>query len=295
MKTAAKYPNPAKPRRPTVRSFFQSFGFRYFRFNQKQCPINQATEALRRDWSYLETYSLPLEAIKDRSAVFIRKVTDNEHSTEAYVKIYANRKYPFQRYLRKGKAYTEVRNLLFFQSIQIPTPRILAWGERRNRIGRIIQEFIITEAVPGALQLDQFAKHDESNRPLRRKIAEQLGGWTRAMHDRGFIHEDLKWRNILVSVEEDTPGLFWIDCPKGGFYKASAMLERKKLKDCATLDKLARFECTKAERAAFVRAYLGTGATHNAISSLCHKIETYRNARFDAKDDRQRADARKES
>ncbi len=262
----------------------------------QEAYLNQAAEALRKDWSYLEPCSVPFEKVKVRSEVFIRKITDSGRSVDAYVKIYAYRKHPFQRYLRKGRAITEARNLLFFDSIDIQAPRVLAWGERRNRIGRIIQEFIITEAVPGAVQLIPFVKEHcpEPGRPVRRKIAEQLGRWTRVMHDHGFVHEDLKWRNVLVRAKKDEPELFWIDCPIGGFLKPGLKLERKKLKDCATLDKLARIECSKEEREAFVKAYLGTDAAGDSIRHLCRRIEKYRSARFDAKDDRQRADAEKE-
>lgn len=264
---------------------------------EQEAYLKQATKALQKDWSFLEPCSLPLEDVRDRSAVFIRQITDAGRSVEAYVKIYANLKYPLQRYLRQGRAQNEVRNLLFFDTLQIPSPAVLAWGERRSRIGRILQEYIITEAVPGTVQLDQFVKKHcpDPGQPVRRKIAERLGQWTRVMHDHKFTHEDLKWRNILVRDKNGEPELFWIDCPKGGFSKSGPKLERKKLKDCATLDKLAHIQCSKEEREAFVKAYLGTDATSDAIRSLCQKIEMYRSARFDAKDERQRADAGKEN
>jgi tRNA A-37 threonylcarbamoyl transferase component Bud32 len=197
--------------------------------------------------------------------VFVREVEDSGKSTQAYVKIYAHRKHPLQRYLRKGRSQTEVRNLLFFRSLGISTPRVLAWGEKRNAIGRIVQEFIITEAVAATQQLDEFVPaycRDAGNAmhsSMRMQIAEQLGQWTRAMHDANFVHEDLKWRNVLARRSETGVELFWIDCPKGYFAKPGATLERKKLKDCATLDKIARIRCSKEERQTFIKAYLGQG------------------------------------
>jgi hypothetical protein len=65
-------------------------------------------------------------------------------------------------------------------------------------------------------------------------------------------------------------------------------MKRKQLKDCATLDKLARHECTKEEREAFIRAYLGPDFSEKHAQKLCQEIEDYRRQRFDPKDNRQR-------
>ncbi|MGZ0709062.1 lipopolysaccharide kinase InaA family protein [Coraliomargarita sp. W4R53] len=259
-----------------------------------QAHLNQATEALRQEWTSLAPYALPLENVKDRSAVFVREVKDSEGSTtQAYVKIYANQKHPLQRFLRKSRSQTEVRNLLFFRSIGISTPRILAWGEHRNALGRIIKDFIITEAIPDSLQLDEFVPTHcpDRSRPeycsLRNQIIKQLGQWTAAMHAHGFIHEDLKWRNILARSTNQAVELYWIDCPKGSFRKGSG-LARKKLKDCATLDKIARIDCDKKERRNFLCAYLDSPSNSPEVAQMCDQIEEYRKRRFDVKDDQQR-------
>jgi len=252
--------------------------------------LNKATEALRQDWSFLEPYAVPANEVKRRSAVFVCEVEDSGKTTQFYVKIYAHRKHPLQRYLRKGRSQTEARNLLFFSSVGISAPRVLAWGEKRNCIGRIVQEFIITEAVAKTQTLDEFVAehcHDQEQHEhsaVRIQMVEQLGKWTRAIHDVNFVHEDLKWRNVLARRSAGGAELFWIDCPKGYFAKPGATLDRKKLKDCATLDKVARIRCSKQERQAFVGAYLGEEAAVNQIEELCQKIEDYRRGRFDAKD-----------
>lgn len=264
-----------------------------------QAQLIQATEALRKDWSFLAPYALPADEVKRRSAVFVCEVDDPAAAdaagakTQAYVKVYANRKHPLQRFLRKGRSQTEVRNLLFFRALGIATPRVLAWGEKRNRIGRIVLEFIITEAVADTQQLDEFvAEHcpdpeNAAHRPMRLQMAKQLGQWTRRMHDANFVHEDLKWRNVLARHSADGAELFWIDCPKGYFTQAGTALTRKKLKDCATLDKIARIRCSKEERQAFIKAYIGSEASENQVQTLCREIENYRRGRFDAKDNLQ--------
>ena len=262
--------------------------------------LNKPVEALRKEWTFLAPYDLPTEEIKVRSAIFVREVSVGQQSTEAYIKIYASKKHPFERLFRQSRSQNEVRNLLFFGSIGIPTPQILAWGEKRNSIGRVVQDFIITEAVKDTLQLDAFiqavypSQEDPTHRLPRIEIARQLGVWTRKMHDHNFIHEDLKWRNILARQQRGNTDLYWIDCPKGSFKKSGASMDRKKLKDCATLDKLARIQCSKKERTEFILAYLGNDSTPLKVQKLCTDIEDYRRHHFDAKDDKQREDAKED-
>lgn len=264
-----------------------------------EADLIKATDSLKKEWSFLDSYPIAANDVTERSAVFVCEIKDSGKTTKAYVKIYSYRKHPLQRFLRKGRSQTEVKNLLFFHSVGISTPRVLAWGEKRNGIGRIVQEFIITEAVSEAQQLDVFvAEHCPESKEyeqiqLRMQIAKKIGQLTRAIHEADFIHEDLKWRNILARRSEDGAEIFWIDCPKGYFSGPGSTLHRKKLKDCATLDKVARTHCSKEERKAFLRAYVGKAATVKELEKLCQEIEDYRRGRFDAKDDLQHKHAEK--
>ncbi|TVP79849.1 MAG: hypothetical protein EA353_05300 [Puniceicoccaceae bacterium] len=260
--------------------------------------VYSAVESLKQDWSFIEPLKLPTESIKDRSAVFIRDLSTNGSTDACYVKIYAYKKTPWQRIFRAGRSQIEARNLLFFRSLGIATPDVLAWGERRNKLGRLVEEFIITRAEPDTLQLDEFVTahlagpESSGQSTARLQVAGQLGEWTRRIHENHFIHEDLKWRNILARRASAGVELFWIDCPKGSFYKQGRQFERKKLKDCATLDKLARLHCSKDERRAFLESYLGEQASYENLTALCARIESYRRNRFDAKDDQQREHAK---
>ena len=255
--------------------------------------LEASTTALKRGWNFLESFDVPTGSVKDRSAVFVRKTPLNGKPTEVYVKIYANKRHPFQRLFRQGRSQNEVKNLLFFRSVGIATPEIVAWGERRNPIGRIVEEFIITASKKGTLQLDAFIDQycdnteREDLRLAREQIARRMGEWTAAMHAGNFIHEDLNWRNVLARMGDEGPELFWIDCPNGRFMKPGSGFERKKLKDCAALDKVARLKCSIAERRAFVEAYLGGSPSDEQVKALCDKIENFRRTRFDPKDDKQ--------
>lgn len=240
-------------------------------------------------------------AIRSRSAVFERTLPAAEGGAAegrgVFVKVYTFKKHAFQRFLRQGRSRNEARNLLFFRKLGIAVPEVMAWGRRRNRLGRIVEEFIMTEAIVGAMQLDLFLEHHcpDRSRPAdgecRDAIIRQLGKWTRAIHDHHFFHQDLKWRNILVRLDGGKPELFWIDCPKGGFNCVPVHRRRLRIKDCATLDKLARLNCTADERRLFVDSYFGEDGNPGERDRFAREVVRYRERRFDPEDDRQRIHA----
>ena len=172
------------------------------RMSPESAPLEASTNALKRGWAFLESFDVPTESVRDRSAVFVRETERSGELSGVYVKIYANKLHPFQRLFRKGRCQNEVRNLLFFKSVGIETPEIVAWGERRNLIGRIVEEFIITATVEHSLQLDTFVDQhcagptDENHKLIRMRIACLMGEWTAAMHAGNFIHEDQKTQRL---------------------------------------------------------------------------------------------------
>ncbi len=260
---------------------------------------NQADE-LRRDWSFLNQFDIDPSKIQIRSKVFQQNFHENGRTVPVFVKIYTYKKSPFQRLWRAATSRSETRNLIFFQSIGIASPRVVGWGLRRNFFGKIVEEFIVTEAVTDSQMLTDFvatACPDRSTQEYchrRDSIINQLGRWTRAMHDNGFFHQDLKWRNILGRMSGEDVELYWIDCPKGDFSSFSARQRHGRLKDCATLDKRARLQCTREERQCFVAAYLNLAIDAPEVEAFSAAISHYRQNRFDAEDDRQLADAAKQ-
>jgi tRNA A-37 threonylcarbamoyl transferase component Bud32 len=255
--------------------------------------LNQQTDALRRELSFWDQFGIDLADVNIRSKVYQREFTENGVRVPVFVKVYSHKKHPLQRLCRTAISRTEARNLLFFQSIGIPVPRVIAWGQRRNSIGRVTETFIITEAIPGSQTLSEFIPETCPDRSTpvycqrRDSILDQLGRWTRAIHAQNFHHQDLKWRNILARMKGDQVQLFWIDCPKGEFSKLPFQHKRHQLKDCATLDKLARLHCSQEERQRFVAAYLQYPTNSPEVLQFSAAVSRYRRRRFDAKDERQ--------
>ena len=255
--------------------------------------LSAQTDALRKDYAFLSALGVDASTVKDRSQVSQHSFTENGVEVHTFVKVYSYRKSPLQRLWRSGTARREARNLLYFKSIGIPTPRVVAWGQRKNAIGKIVDDYIITEAIPETLTLDAYisAVCPDRSQPSycrhRDSIIEQLSQTTRAIHAQHFYHQDLKWRNILARSNDDQTELFWIDCPKGDFTKSSIHQSRRALKDCATLDKLARLHCTQEERLHFVACYLDKPLDTPEATHFAQAISNYRRNRFDAKDERQ--------
>ncbi|MCX8090704.1 MAG: hypothetical protein N3I86_07185, partial [Verrucomicrobiae bacterium] len=112
---------------------------------------------------------------------------------------------------------------------------------------------------------------------LREALLQQLARATRCIHQAGFFHHDLFWRNILVTRASDgAPLVWWIDCPRGGFDRWSPRRWRRRLRDLAALDKVAVAVCTRAERMRFMRLYLGRARLDAPAKRLIRAVLRYR-------------------
>lgn len=97
----------------------------------------------------------------------------------------------------------------------IPTARPLAVLERR--IGPLVLDnILVTEAVPGALDLETHVRRTHAElRPLawaahKRALAAVIVRQLRRLEERGFYHRDCKANNILV-VTQPQLAMLWID------------------------------------------------------------------------------------
>src|SRR5690606_25677770 len=90
-----------------------------------------------------------------------------------------------------------------------------------------------------------------ADRQWVRHISRQLAAAMRIMHAQHFIHNDLKWRNLLV---DDKGQLYLIDCPLGDFWRGK-LFEHRVLKEFATLDRVARYKLNRSQRLRFYLQY----------------------------------------
>lgn len=125
----------------------------------------------------------------------------------------------------------------------LPSPRPLAYFHR-TRFGCPAEGYLLTEKVPGAVELRDGAT---------REVLDKLARTVRAMHDRGVSHRDLKAPNVLLE-HGTTPTL--IDLV--GVQTRVRVAFRQRVKELARLS--ASFLTARhSDRLRFLRAYLAAG------------------------------------
>jgi tRNA A-37 threonylcarbamoyl transferase component Bud32 len=186
-----------------------------------------------------------------------------------YLKIYHSRGKWLRRYLGRSRVQSEWQNLRLFEQLAVPTARVVGYGERGQ------QGLLITEELPGTIDLAALARKPACFAQLDvAAVIDQLSGYVRTLHRHGFVHNDLKWRNILVahgdrnrfqdnaspevmpnkSAVDNELDVYIIDCPQGRRL-LGPMLTRGIVKDLACLDKVAKYRLSRTQRLRFYLKY----------------------------------------
>ncbi len=186
------------------------------------------------------------------------------------------KRYHFPRWLQRirgmfrgtffmaNRARSEFRALAAMRRLGIQAVRPISFGERR--ILRFVRScFLITEAVPGAMPLvtfiKTFADHPAAAeaRRARLEILASLAQQVRHMHEAGFVHRDLFWRNVLIRpLPDDRFEFYFLDASVGRRIRFSQRRQESIVHDIAAMGVLAPHFCTKADQLRFLLLYLGT-------------------------------------
>ncbi len=224
--------------------------------------FDQQDDIARRLFSSLDqVFSLGGERItKDPLSEVIRV---EEAGVRYYVKRYAGngknarrRWYGLRQWLAPVRVKKEWQNLLAFKSWGIPTARLAAYGIERHW-GGFRRGALVTEEIRDTSDLAKLALQNDARLRDRRwvgEVAAQVARITRRMHDAGFAHNDLKWRNLLVTHGE-RPQVYLIDCPSGSTWW-QPFLSYRVVKDLACLDKVAKYHLTRSQRLRFYLDYV---------------------------------------
>ncbi len=206
---------------------------------------------------------------------------------EVFYKQYEYARPSWRFWARASKARREFDNYGVLAALGIRTATPIACGEERDALGRLRRAFILTCAIPNARPLHEFVREccpdrrTAAHRALRQTLLEQLAEATRRIHQADFFHHDLVWRNLLVRITAGgAPELWWIDCPRGRFDRGSPWRERRRLRDLASLDKLAVRWCTRAERVCFLLRYLDKSHLDAEARRLLRAVVRYRRNRW---------------
>jgi tRNA A-37 threonylcarbamoyl transferase component Bud32 len=167
-------------------------------------------------------------------------------------------------FFRASRARSEYRALAAMRSLGIQAVRPVAYGERRV-LHFVRSCFLITEAVPGAMSLTAFIKtfceHPDARRvrQARLDILTALARQVRHMHEAGFVHRDLFWRNVLIRpVPDERFEFYFIDASVGRRIRIPQRRQESIVRDVAALGVLAPDFCTRTDQLRFLLEYLNT-------------------------------------
>ena len=182
--------------------------------------------------------------------VFVRADTTNY-----FVKRYCAAGKYLRRFLGRSRVVAEWRNLLLFARWGIPTARVVAYGAERA-LGLIFRRgAMVTEEIPGTVDLARLARENDPRLRQRAFVAalsSQVADIARTLHQHRFAHNDLHWRNLLL--QENSGRIFLIDCPGGRFW-FGPLLSYRIAKDLAALDDTARDCLSRTQRLRFYLEY----------------------------------------
>ena len=218
--------------------------------------MNTAAEAAFADID--KVFSLTGERITDDRFSDVIKV--NIEGTNYYVKRYTSGGNGLRRYAGRSRIRAEWENMLLFHELGVPAAKVVAYGEQKS-FTMLKRGVLITEEVKNTLDLAEIVYRDVDflkDKSWVNSIIEQVASAASKLHKNGFVHNDLKWRNILVTQEEH-PQIALIDCP-GGSKPFFLLLERSIVKDLACLDKKGKYHLSNSERMKFYKFYTGSKA-----------------------------------
>ncbi|QLF94148.1 heptose kinase [Pseudomonas sp. ABC1] len=190
-----------------------------------------------------------------------------------YVKRYWGGGKGLRRYFGRPRVKAEWQNLQHFARWGIAVAPVVAWGMERC-LGFFRRGAMITLEVPDTIDLAEIAsRRDErlADPAWVRRVSQQLARATRILHGHHFVHNDLKWRNLLVNGAGE---LFLIDCPSGGFWYGP-FLRHRIVKDLACLDKVAKYRLSRTQRLAFYLDYCERQRLSGDDKALIRKVLGY--------------------
>ncbi len=167
-------------------------------------------------------------------------------------------------FFKASRARSEFRALKMMRQLGIQAVRPIAYGERR--VAHFVRScFLITETVPDAMPLSSFIQtfsnhpnHEEARR-ARWEILTSLARQVRHMHEAGFVHRDLFWRNVLIRVLPDNRFEFYfLDASVGKRIRMPQRRQDSIVRDIAAMSVLAPDFCSKADQMRFLLTYLDT-------------------------------------
>lgn len=215
-------------------------------------------------------YNLPGVRVSEDTISEVKKVEiDGNHF---YLKLYHRPGDGIGRWRGKSKARREYENLESFRQWGIPAARVVAFGEEKGLFFPR-RAALTTLSIDGAIDMASLVKAGAgkfSDRQWLKPVMKKLARYTRIIHQNRFGHNDLKWRNVLVTLDAQ-PEVYFIDCPSGRCWWGP-FLEYRRIKDLACLDKVAKQVLTRTQRLRFFKLYKGANRLNPGSKKEIRKI-----------------------
>jgi tRNA A-37 threonylcarbamoyl transferase component Bud32 len=168
-------------------------------------------------------------------------------------------------FFSKNRARTEYDTLRRMRQLHVPAVRPIAYGERRF-LHFVTNCFLITEAVPHSTSLVSFAvaMKENGNGQLvtphqRRALVRSLADQVRLMHEAGFAHGRLFWRNVILRrFPDDLFEFHFLDAAPGKRIWRKHHDQPDVTDDISALRTVASQFCTRADMCRFAKIYLAT-------------------------------------
>lgn len=190
-----------------------------------------------------------------------------------YVKVYKHGGGLLRQLIGLGRFDRELANLQLFARLGIPTPKMISWGKRSS--GPLLDKGSFTtiglQGCHPLSELAQSGKLQQYSVSWLKQVMQQVADYSRRLHDDGFFHVDLKWRNILV---DPSGKVYFIDCPSG-YHPPTWYLPRAIIKDLACLDKVAKYQLSRSQRLYFYKRYTGTRKLSKADKKRIKRIVNF--------------------
>lgn len=157
--------------------------------------------------------------------------------------------------LGRSKVRREYENLVRLRRWGLDAPQPIGYGEERRWCRCLWRSFLLSEGVNEPRALDVWIRDTLPRLPsaARRELLDRLAEHTRRLHEHGFVHHDLFWRNIILSGDS-LDHFYLIDAHKGRrWWPWAATVSRAK--DLATLDAPAPGYFRRSERLRFFLRY----------------------------------------
>ena len=195
---------------------------------------------------------------------------------EFYLKVFRFEGPRWRHRFRRDAATVEARNYALLREVcGLPTADVIAYGARRSRL-RLLDAVLITRGIERTAPLDAFQPAPDERRTLAALTAAAVA----RMHAHRFFHSDLEWRNILVRRGPAGIEAYIIDSSRGDRRRCWLLRRHGRIRDLASLDRLARRRLTRTQRLRWLLAYLDSRRLDGAQRRLVWSVLRYSRRKF---------------